>query len=79
MTAFFGGDGPVEAHFDNPQRYDFEALRGRALSSSYAPLAGHPNYEPLIEGLRELFEKHASDGILLFPYETTLYVGRLRS
>lgn len=79
MTAFFGGDGPLEVHFDNAQRYDFETLRGRALSSSYAPLPGHANYEPLIEGLRELFEKHARDDVLLFPYKTTLYVGRLRS
>lgn len=78
MTAFFGGDGPREAHFDNPQHYDFEALRGRALSSSYAPLVGHPNHAPFVEGLGKLFERHATDGVLVFPYKTTLYVGLLR-
>src|SRR5512139_2960468 len=29
--------------FDNQQRFDFGGLKGRLLSSSYAPEAGHPN------------------------------------
>lgn len=76
MTQFFGGMAPREARFNNPQYYVFEALRGRALSSSYAPLPGHENYEPLVKGLRDLFEKHAAEGVLTFPYETTVYLGR---
>lgn len=77
LLRFFGGREPQEQRFDNDQIYDFEALRGRALSSSYAPLPGHPSHEPFIAGLRELFDAHAEDGRLTFPYETTVQLGPL--
>lgn len=77
MAELFGFDGYAEERFDNPQTYDFEAFSGRAFSSSYAPLPGHPNHEPMMAALRELFEQHAVDGRLVFPYETAVYWGRL--
>jgi SAM-dependent methyltransferase len=76
MKQFFGGEEPREARFENPQRYDFEALRGRVLSSSYAPLPEHEQYEPLVDGLHDMFDSYAVDGVLTFPYQTTVYVGR---
>ena len=75
---FFGGDGPRKESFPNDQGYDLEALYGRAFSSSYAPLSGHPSHDPLVEGLRQLFDDHAVDGRLQFPYITTVYWGKLR-
>lgn len=77
MSQLFAEDGPAEKRFDNPQTYDLEAFRGRAFSSSYAPLPGHPNHEPMTAALRELFEQHAVDGHLVFPYETAVYWGRV--
>lgn len=74
---FFGEQGPLEKSFANDQPYDLEALCGRALSSSYAPLPGHINYEPLVDGLRQLFDNYAVDGRLQFPYITTVYWGKL--
>lgn len=79
IVRFFGGEGPREEPFENNQRYDFDALRGRALSSSYAPLPGHANHEPFLNGLLELFERNAKDGRLEFPYVTTVFWGRLES
>ena len=38
----------------NEQRLDFEGLKGRLLSSSYAPNESHPNCGPMLEGLRDL-------------------------
>jgi hypothetical protein len=63
--------------FDNRQVFDFESLKGRLLSSSYTPQAGHPNYEPVLAELRAIFEAHQVDGLVPLEYDTKLYYGRL--
>lgn len=76
IPAFFGG--PFHrARFDNRQQFDFAGLRGRLLSSSYAPEAGHPNHEPMLAALRRVFDAHQRDGRVSFEYDTQLYYGRL--
>lgn len=77
MRDFFGGAMEC-ATFANPQVYSFEALRGRLMSSSYAPETGHPKHEPLMSGLRALFDAHARDGVVEFPYRTLVYFARLK-
>ena len=77
MREFFGGAMEC-ATFDNPQAYGFEALRGRLMSSSYAPEPGHPQHEPLMAGLRALFDAHARDGVVEFPYRTLVYFAQLK-
>jgi len=61
----------------NSQTFDFDGLRGRLLSSSYAPQAGDARHEPMLTALRELFDKHAEKGAVSFDYDTEVYVGRL--
>ena len=61
--------------FPNYQIFDYEGMKGRLLSSSYSPLAGHPKHEPLIEGLASLFQQHQKEGVVRFDYITTLYLG----
>jgi ubiquinone/menaquinone biosynthesis C-methylase UbiE len=63
--------------FDNVQVFDYEGLKGRLLSSSYVPQSGHPNYSPLLEGLKEAFQMHQRDGHVRFIYKTLLYYGQL--
>ncbi len=63
--------------FDNVQVFDFEGLRGRLLSSSYAPTAGQPGHTPMLEALRVLFDSHQQSGKVAFDYATNLYFGRL--
>lgn len=63
--------------FPNRQLFDFPALRGRLLSSSYAPQEGHPAHEPMLAGLTSLFKRHAVGGQVAFDYETKIYVGNL--
>jgi SAM-dependent methyltransferase len=77
ILRFFGGKEPHRERLSNDQIYDFPSLRGRALSSSYAPLPGNPAYEPFMKGLQELFSTFAEDGRLTFTYETTVYLGKL--
>ena len=64
------------ATFPNQQTLDFEGLRGRLLSSSYAPEPGHPQHEPLMTGLREVFRRHEQSGQVVFPYRTLVYFGQ---
>lgn len=77
MRAAFFPAGYQTAIFENDQEFDFAGLRGRVLSASYAPLPGHPNYEPMMAALHRLFDEFAQDGLLHFPYETHVDCGRL--
>ena len=74
--AFFGGPFR-QASFPSRQVFDFDGLRGRLMSSSYAPEAGHPSHEPMLDDLRALFEAHQAGGTVAFEYDTLLYYGRL--
>jgi len=77
MREFFGGSMEL-ATFPNPQIYDLEALVGRLMSSSYAPEPGHPQHEPLLAGLRALFQRHARNGAIEFPYRTLVYFAQFQ-
>jgi SAM-dependent methyltransferase len=65
------------ACFPNQQVLDFAGLEGRLLSSSYAPEPGHPQHEPLLAGLRRVFERHQRGGEIVFPYQTRVYFAQL--
>lgn len=67
------GDGIQRLVFDNVQRFDLNGVTGRLMSSSYAPLPGHPNHEPLMAGLRAAFDRYNEDGLVEFLYTTELY------
>lgn len=63
--------------FSNRQEFDYEGLKGRLLSSSYAPAEDHPNYSPMLNDLREVFERFQANGRVTLEYETKMYYGRL--
>jgi len=63
--------------FDSKQEFDFDGLRGRLLSSSYAPAAGHPMHEPMLRELRRIFDAYQENGKVSFDYDTRVYYGRL--
>jgi len=73
----FFAHGRVECHtFDYHQVFDLEGLRGRLLSSSYAPAEGHANHEPMLTELRAIFARHQESGTVRFDYRTEAYLGR---
>lgn len=75
MLRWFG-DGLIDqAEFANVQKLDFDALRGRLLSSSYAPQPGHPRHDEMMSALRTLFDATAHDGVVEFLYRVRLFVG----
>lgn len=75
MRRWFGAGLRDVAEFPNAQSLDFDALRGRLLSSSYAPRPGHTKHEAMIAALRELFDATARDGRVDLVYRTRLFVG----
>ncbi|OOG45937.1 class I SAM-dependent methyltransferase [Rhodanobacter sp. C01] len=77
MRAWFGAGYRGSASFEHGQRLDFDALRGRLMSSSYAPQAGHPKHEPMLHALRELFDACAERGTISFDYDTRIFAGHL--
>jgi SAM-dependent methyltransferase len=78
MRAFLGAATEVRT-FANQQVLDFEGLRGRLMSSSYAPEPGSAGHEPMLELLREVFARHERDGRIVMPYSTLVYFAPLRA
>jgi SAM-dependent methyltransferase len=62
----------------NAQVFDFEGLRGRAWSSSYVR-RGVKDGAGFDAALRDLFDAHAREGVLEFPYRTVGLVFRVSS
>ena len=74
---FFGSGQFGLKRFSNSQIFDYEGVKGRLLSSSYAPEAGHPNHEPMLAELERIFQAHQDAGRVVFEYETQMYYGQL--
>jgi SAM-dependent methyltransferase len=77
-VASFYAPGPCKcARFEFQQSFDYEGLKGRLLSASYAPEPDHPNYKAMLIDVRKIFDASAIDGKVTFEYETELYYGQL--
>lgn len=78
LAAFFGPHGAVERHaFANHQVLDAAGLRARLLSSSYSPMPGHPDHEPMLAELDALVDEHGTDGQVVLEYRTEIVIGRV--
>lgn len=78
IAGFFAPQPMKSATLDNVQRFDFEGLKGRLCSSSYAPEVGNPNFERMLKELKGIFEAHNENGVVNFEYDTKIYYGHLR-
>jgi SAM-dependent methyltransferase len=76
VAPFFGEGGFRAASFRSERPLDREGLTGAVLSASYAPLPGHPNYEPMIAALGAIFDRFAQDGKATFEFKTAVFWGR---
>ncbi len=68
----------LEVVRDHEQVFDFDGLKGRLLSSSYAPVEGEPGYDAMLAELRRIFNDHQHDGAIRFLYDTKIYYGLLK-
>ena len=62
--------------FDHAQQLDFDALKGRLMSSSYAPQQGRRQHAPMLLALRDLLDACAARGTISFDYDTRVLVGQ---
>lgn len=76
LRGFFSPGTYQRRVLDNSQRFDFAGLRGRLLSSSYAPAKGQPGHEPMLAELRQIFDAHQRDGFVDILYDTEIHVGQ---
>ncbi len=79
IGGFFAPQPMKLVSLENVQRFDFEAVKGRLCSSSYAPEPGNPNFERMLKDLQDIFNEHNENGVVNFDYDTRVYYGRLRS
>jgi SAM-dependent methyltransferase len=77
IESFFAPEKLISTTLHNEQIFDLEGVKGRLLSSSYAPNVGEPNYIPMLEYLSEIFEKYNSDGRISFSYDCNLFLGKI--
>lgn len=77
LEAFFRPDEIQHAEFEVEQIFDYEGLKGRALSSSYAPSPEHANHTGLLEALKVLFDEYQAGGTVAYSYKTHLYFARI--
>lgn len=77
IDSFFAPSKFHSRSFDMRQEFDYPALEGRLLSSSYTPSQGHPNYTPMLKALRAIFDEFNVDGRVTFEYDTRMYYGQL--
>jgi SAM-dependent methyltransferase len=77
IDSFFAPAPFREETFPNYQELDYAGLEQRLLSSSYAPPAGHPNYEPMLTALRRIFDAHHENSYVRIEYTTRLFYSQL--
>lgn len=77
LSPFFQPGKLRDARFSMRQLLNLEELGGRLQSSSYAPQAGHPNYEPMMAELKKIFERNQQNGVVSFDYETEVFWGEV--
>jgi SAM-dependent methyltransferase len=77
LAAWFGRGTMRVRTFPNEQRFDWDGLYGRALSSSYVPAKTDSRHPAFANALRANFDEHNENGFVTFEYDTRLYIGAL--
>lgn len=76
LAEFFQSEPRLKS-FPYAQLFTFEGLKGRLLSSSYAPAEGDPECVGMLAKLRQIFDAHQQGNQVTFAYDTLVYFGRL--
>jgi SAM-dependent methyltransferase len=77
LAAFFAPGVMQTFRCPSAQQFDFEGLKARLLSSSYAPNLGSPGSDAMLVELRRAFDACQQNGQVEMLYETLFFCGRL--
>ncbi len=77
VVSDFFGYAPAKKKIPSAQQFDFEGLKGRLLSSSYAPDKGQPGHDEMLRDLENIFNARQKNGRVEFAYDTVVYYGKL--
>ena len=77
IAGFFSPSPFRSIALETRQDVDYAGLEGRLLSSSYTPTPDHPNYEPMLQVLRRIFDSHQINDRVSLEYNTLVYYGQL--
>lgn len=72
IERFYSPHKPDTFSCPNSQRFNFDGLKGRLLSSSYAP---KENNSSMMNKLRAIFEEFQKEGTIEFEYVTDVFAG----
>ena len=64
--------------FDNVQVVNYDGLKGRVLSSSYAPAPDRPEYRALLAELEALFQNYQGHGTVTIEYDCRICYGQFQ-
>ncbi len=73
----FFGYAPMKTKIPSGQQFDFEGLKGRLLSSSYAPDQSQPGHTEMLRDLEMIFNARQQNRRVEFAYDTVVYYGKL--
>ena len=79
LRAWYAPEIVTFKSFDNTQAVDYEGLKGRVLSSSYAPTPEQPKYTTMLEELATLFQSHQTHGTVTIEYECRMCYGQFHA
>ena len=76
LVAAFFAPGPMRTEmFPHHQSMTLDKLLGRAQSTSYVPTPDQPGHDEIMQALRDLFDRCATDGEVELPYKTRVHFG----
>lgn len=78
LQACFEGE-VTKRTFTNQQFFDYEGLKGRAMSSSYVPNADSEAFVAFERALSNAFCSHQRGGRVAFNYDTEVYWGTIKT
>ncbi len=79
IDGFFTPSPCKKRTFEMRQHFDYAAVEGRLLSSSYTPGPENSNYQLMLKELRRIFDEHQSNGRVSLEYDTRVFFGQLIS
>jgi SAM-dependent methyltransferase len=77
ISLFFSPGECRKRQLQNEQSFDFEGLKGRVLSMSYAPDNKSSDYTPMLAELQQFFNEYQRQNRIVIEYETPVYCGTL--